>query len=201
MNGEYIDVQPLFFPILPGRRARRAWTRGLASDPALVDGQDLTVTERTQRGFGPTARHGGIIGPGTITTASVAGAGGGYVLLWRWPSRSWRRSCCRKWRRIGLIGDGGLAGVLRAALTQPVARAAVLGLVVVAIGVGNAAYEAGNAITEAVLGASALLDVPRIALVLGIGRSCWATAPEWPLSSARRRLPRSLLHGRRSWQR
>ncbi|MCH2097221.1 MAG: divalent metal cation transporter, partial [Pseudomonadales bacterium] len=127
------------------------------------------MTERARRSFGPgmlvTAAF---IGPGTITTASVAGAGAGYVLVWALAFSIVATLVLQEMAaRIGLVGDGGLAEQLRAALTQPVARAVVLGLVVVAIGVGNAAYEAGN-ITGAVLGASALLDVPRGALVLGI---------------------------------
>lgn len=127
------------------------------------------MTERVRRSFGPgmlvTAAF---IGPGTITTASVAGAGAGYVLVWALAFSIVATLVLQEMAaRIGLVGDGGLAEQLRAALTQKVARAVVLGLVVVAIGVGNAAYEAGN-ITGAVLGASALLDVPRGALVLGI---------------------------------
>jgi len=128
-----------------------------------------TMTERAGRGFGPGVLvTAAFIGPGTITTASVAGAGSGYVLVWALAFSIVATLVLQEMAaRIGLVGDGGLAEQLRAALAQPAVRTVVLGLVVVAIGVGNAAYEAGN-ITGAVLGASALLDVPRDALVLGV---------------------------------
>jgi NRAMP (natural resistance-associated macrophage protein)-like metal ion transporter len=106
------------------------------------------------------------IGPGTITTASVAGAGSGFVLAWALVFSVVATLVLQEMAaRLGIVARLGLSEALRAQLEHPVLRAAVLGLVVVAIGVGNAAYEAGN-IIGATLGAAALLPLSDTVLVL-----------------------------------
>lgn len=72
--------------------------------------------------------------------------------------------------RIGLVTRLGLAEALRTAFQSQLARGLIVTLVVIAIGVGNAAYEAGNLI-GAVLGAGELLPVTKPLLLLGIAGS------------------------------
>jgi manganese transport protein len=56
--------------------------------------------------------------------------------------------------RVGLVTRKGLSDAIREGFSQPLLRALVLGLVAVAITLGNAAYEAGN-----LLGASLGLEI------------------------------------------
>lgn len=85
------------------------------------------------------------IGPGTITTASSAGAHFGFALLWALLFSLLATVVLQEMAaRLGLVTRQGLAEALRGYFDSPVlGRAAVL-LVVAAVGVGNAAYEAGN---------------------------------------------------------
>ena len=109
------------------------------------------------------------IGPGTITTASTAGANYGFTLLW-----ALLFSVLATWvlqemaARLGLVTGEGLSQALRTAFNHPVLKLATIMLVVAAIGFGNAAYEAGN-IAGAAIGAQSLTGVaaPIWALVIG----------------------------------
>jgi Mn2+/Fe2+ NRAMP family transporter len=99
------------------------------------------------------------IGPGTITTASTAGANFGFTLLW-----ALLFSVLATWvlqemaARVGLVSGQGLAQVLCNTFDAPWINRLALVLVVAAIGFGNAAYEAGN-IAGAALGAQSLTGV------------------------------------------
>ena len=111
------------------------------------------------------------IGPGTITTASIAGAQFGFSLLWSIVFAIVATIVLQEMAaRLGLISGRGLAEALRSTFDQPVLTAATVALVIVAIGVGNAAYESGN-IIGAAMGLEVLTDLPRTlwALVVAAG--------------------------------
>jgi len=95
------------------------------------------------------------LGPGTITTATLAGAGFGYTLLWAVLFSVLATILLQEMAaRLGLIGRLGLGEAIRLKIGQPILRFLASLLVIAAILIGNAAYEAGN-ITGAVLGLEA----------------------------------------------
>jgi manganese transport protein len=96
------------------------------------------------------------IGPGTVTTATLAGAGYGYSLLWALTFSLMATLVLQEMAaRLGLVTGAGLGEAIRRRFTGPVARLAAVALVVAAIGFGNAAYETGN-LLGAALGAEAV---------------------------------------------
>ena len=109
------------------------------------------------------------IGPGSIATASAAGANFGFVLLWALLFSLLATMVLQEMAaRLGLVTGEGLSQALRTTFNHPVvSRAAVL-LVVAAIGLGNAAYEAGN-ISGAALGLQSLLPFSTSVCALLIG--------------------------------
>ena len=123
------------------------------------------------------------VGPGTVTTASLAGAEFGLGLLWALLfSLATTLVLQEMAARVGLVTRRGLAEALRETLTVPWLRSAVLALVIAAVGVGNAAYQAGN-LVGAAAGATlvtglpapllALLGAVLAALLLATGRYAW----------------------------
>ncbi|MCP3429378.1 Nramp family divalent metal transporter [Opacimonas viscosa] len=109
------------------------------------------------------------IGPGTVTTATLAGASFGYSLVWALvlsviATIVMQNMACR----VGLVTGQGLAGALHHTVTHPMLKWLMMFLVAGAIGIGNAAYEAGN-ISGAVLGLSQLLGGSTYMWILGIG--------------------------------
>jgi len=96
------------------------------------------------------------IGPGTVTLCSIAGVNFGYQLLWAMLLSIAATMILQEMSaRLGLISQKGLAEVLRQEINQPFVRMAAIILVISAIIIGNAAYEAGN-ISGGVLGLSAI---------------------------------------------
>ena len=109
------------------------------------------------------------IGPGTITTASRAGAEFGSALAWAILFSVMAAIVLQEMAgRVGLVTRGGLGEAIRASLTHPLARALATGSVVVAIALGNAAYQTGN-LTGAAIGLGALTGLPVQAMVVLIG--------------------------------
>ena len=101
------------------------------------------------------------IGPGTVTTASVAGADHGMELLWTVLFASAGAIVLQSLAaRVGIVRSQGLAEAIRESLSNTAYRAPALVLVIAALGVGNAAYQAGN-LTGAVAGLSALSSLPK----------------------------------------
>ncbi|HJN12343.1 MAG TPA: Nramp family divalent metal transporter [Pirellulaceae bacterium] len=99
------------------------------------------------------------IGPGTITTASKAGAGFGFALLWTVLFATAATIVFQEMSaRLGLVTRRGLGEAIQTTFEQKVIRLACCGLVAAAIGFGNAAYETGN-ITGAAIGLSVLSDI------------------------------------------
>ncbi|RMH18414.1 MAG: divalent metal cation transporter [Gemmatimonadetes bacterium] len=84
------------------------------------------------------------IGPGTVTTATVAGASFGTALLWALLFSVLATMFLQEMSaRLGLVTGAGLGEAIRGRF-HGLARAAAVFLVVGAIAAGNAAYETGN---------------------------------------------------------
>ncbi len=85
------------------------------------------------------------IGPGTVTTATLAGAGYGYTLLWAVVFSVLATCVLQEMAvRLGVMGNMGLGEAIRSSFTSPLPRFLAVALVMAAIFIGNAAYEAGN---------------------------------------------------------
>jgi NRAMP (natural resistance-associated macrophage protein)-like metal ion transporter len=98
------------------------------------------------------------IGPGTVTVCTQAGVQFGYVLLWALLLSTIATIILQGFSaRLGLITGKGLAELLRMKLKNSWLRYASLLLILVAIFIGNSAYEAGN-ISGGVLGLETVVD-------------------------------------------
>lgn len=96
------------------------------------------------------------IGPGTVTACTLAGVGFGFALLWALLLSIIATIVLQEMSaRLGIITQNGLANAIRNELSTPWIRIVLLGIILAAIVVGNAAYEAGN-IGGATLGLNAL---------------------------------------------
>jgi manganese transport protein len=85
------------------------------------------------------------IGPGTIITASMAGANYGLSLVWALLFAMFATLILQEMAaRLGIVSQQGLGENIRQAIKQPFAKACVVMLVVSAIVVGNGAYQSGN---------------------------------------------------------
>ncbi len=111
------------------------------------------------------------IGPGTVTTATLAGAEYGYVLLWGIVASAVATMILQEMAmRIGVVGRRDLGGAIRWRLRGGWRFYLAATLIVLAIFVGNAAYEGGN-LTGAVLGLGLLSNdaLPPTATALALG--------------------------------
>jgi manganese transport protein len=107
------------------------------------------------------------IGPGTVTVCTLAGVGFGFELLWVMLFAIAATIVLQEMAaRTGLVTGKDLTHVLREQLTDRWLRYATLALVLAAIVIGNAAYEAGN-ISGGRLGLQTLLNWQ------GAGNSVW----------------------------
>jgi manganese transport protein len=98
------------------------------------------------------------IGPGTVTACTLAGANYGYTLLWALLFATAATIILQEMSaRLGLVTQQGLGETLRIMLNQSVWKWPLFGLIMVALYLGNAAYEAGN-LSGAALGIEALTD-------------------------------------------
>ncbi|MCB1033093.1 MAG: divalent metal cation transporter, partial [Acidobacteria bacterium] len=121
------------------------------------------------------------IGPGTVTTAASAGAGFGLELLW---ALTFSVVACfllqEASARLTVVSGLSLGQALRQRFHGGFAGAAVLVLVLGAIVLGCAAYEAGN-ILGGVAGAALAVDLspPLLTLLCGAAAAAllWAGAP------------------------
>ena len=85
------------------------------------------------------------IGPGTVTLCTLAGAQFGYNLLWAMTLSIVATIILQEMAaRVGIITQKGLAEVIKSQISSPLIRTVVLALILIAIVVGNAAYEVGN---------------------------------------------------------
>ena len=101
------------------------------------------------------------IGPGTVTACTLAGANYGYTLLWALLFATVATIILQEMSaRLGLVTQQGLGETLRIMLNQSVWKWPLFSLIMVALYLGNAAYEAGN-LSGAALGIEALTDERR----------------------------------------
>lgn len=109
------------------------------------------------------------IGPGTVTTASKAGAEYGFTLMWALLFSVVATLVLQEMAaRLGLVTGQGLSQALRDSLDHPLFRSAAIILVILAIGFGNAAYESGN-ISGAAMGLAAITPWSTNAWALVVG--------------------------------
>ncbi len=90
------------------------------------------------------------IGPGTVTTATLAGANYGYVLLWALTFSIVATIVLQEMSaRLGLVTRDGLGEAIRERFSPGLRRILAVSLVIAAITFGNAAYETGNLLGSA----------------------------------------------------
>lgn len=108
--------------------------------------------------FGPaTLVAAAFIGPGTVTTCTLAGANFGYALIWALVFSVIACMLLQEMSaRLGVVTQQGLGEVLKSQFQNPLLKMVVFALVAVAIFIGNSAYEGGN-IAGAALGLDAML--------------------------------------------
>lgn len=110
----------------------------------------------------------GFIGPGTVTTCTVSGASYGYTLLWALLFATIATILFQEMAaRIGIITQQGLGENIRQRITQPALRVLAIVVVILAIFVGNIAYETGN-VTGSVMGLQAFADIPSLPAIIVI---------------------------------
>lgn len=98
------------------------------------------------------------IGPGTVTTCTVSGASYGYTLLWAMLFATVATIIFQEMAaRIGIVTQEGLGENIRQRIKNPGLKWTAIILVIVAIFIGNVAYETGN-ITGAALGVTAVIS-------------------------------------------
>ncbi len=128
---------------------------------------------QTRFKFGPaTFVAAAFIGPGTVTTATLAGANYGYVLSWGILFSIFATIMLQEMAaRLGVVGRLSLGEAIRAKVPKGIAFASAATLIVLAIFIGNAAYEGGN-LSGAALGASYMdglgMSKTFITLLLGL---------------------------------
>ncbi|WP_417621419.1 Nramp family divalent metal transporter [Parasphingorhabdus sp.] len=100
------------------------------------------------------------IGPGTVTACTLAGANFGFALLWALLFATVTTIILQSFAvRIALITQLGLAEAMMKAIASPIIRALAALLLISALVLGNAAYEAGN-MSGAALGLEAINGAP-----------------------------------------
>jgi NRAMP (natural resistance-associated macrophage protein)-like metal ion transporter len=96
------------------------------------------------------------IGPGTVTVCTIAGVTHGFTLLWAMLLSIVATIVLQEMSaRLGIVSQKGLSEVIRTEISNPFFKILTLILILSAIVIGNAAYEAGN-ISGGVVGLEAL---------------------------------------------
>ena len=85
------------------------------------------------------------IGPGTVTVCTIAGVNFGFALLWAMVLSIVATVVLQEMAaRLGVISQKGLSEIIRQEINNPILKGFVIVLILSAIVIGNAAYEAGN---------------------------------------------------------
>lgn len=115
------------------------------------------------------------IGPGTVTTCTLAGVNYKYALLWAMLFSTLATIILQEMSaRIGIVANKGLGSTIREAFEEnPTVKFIVIALVIAALGIGNSAFQSGNISgasmgLQVILGGSKQLFVVLIAIVAGI---------------------------------
>jgi NRAMP (natural resistance-associated macrophage protein)-like metal ion transporter len=97
------------------------------------------------------------IGPGTVTVCTLAGVNFGFNLLWAMVLSIIATIILQEMAaRLGIISQKGLSEVIRSEIKNPIINKLMLLLMLSAIVIGNASYEAGN-ISGGILGLETVL--------------------------------------------
>ncbi|WP_231862692.1 Nramp family divalent metal transporter [Sphingorhabdus sp. M41] len=100
------------------------------------------------------------IGPGTVTACTLAGASFGFALLWALAFATFTTIILQSFAiRIALVTQLGLAEAMLKSVASPLVRTLAALLLISALVLGNAAYEAGN-MSGAALGLEAINGGP-----------------------------------------
>lgn len=98
------------------------------------------------------------IGPGTVITASIAGANYGFALLWALLFSVLATIILQEMTaRLGIVTQQGLGENIRLACQKPFTRTIAVALVLSAIVIGSSAYQSGN-ISGASLGLVSIFE-------------------------------------------
>lgn len=111
------------------------------------------------------------IGPGTVTTCTKSGASSGYTLLWAMVFSTIATIIFQEMSaRLGIVTKKGLGENIRDRISNPILKTIAIGIVILAIFVGNSAYETGN-ITGGIMGLKVIfpeLSVAAVVIVISI---------------------------------
>ena len=112
----------------------------------------------------------GFIGPGTVTTCTVSGASYGYTMLWALLFATVATIVFQEMAsRVGIVSGKGLGENIRDRIPNKALMWIAIVIVIIAIFVGNIAYETGN-ITGGILGIQAVApDISLIPIVIVLG--------------------------------
>jgi manganese transport protein len=104
------------------------------------------------------------IGPGTVTLCTLAGVNFGFNLLWAMLFSIIATIVLQEMAaRLGIISQKGLSEVIREEIKSPLLKQGITLLMLSAVVVGNASYEAGN-ISGGILGLESVLGKYSIAI-------------------------------------
>ena len=128
-----------------------------------------SITEKLKN-IGPGALvAAGFVGPGTVTTCTVSGASYGYTMLWALLFATVATIIFQEMAaRVGIVTQEGLGENIRDRISHPVLKWIAIVIVIIAIFIGNTAYETGN-ITGGILGIQAVFDAPMVPIVIVLG--------------------------------
>ncbi len=128
-----------------------------------------SITEKLKN-IGPGALvAAGFVGPGTVTTCTVSGASYGYTMLWALLFATVATIIFQEMAaRIGIVTQEGLGENIRDRISNPVLKWIAIVIVIIAIFIGNTAYETGN-ITGGILGIQAVAELPMVPIVAVLG--------------------------------
>ncbi len=120
---------------------------------------------RILKNIGPgTLIAAAFIGPGTVTVCSLAGVKFGFTLLWAMMLSIVATIVLQEMAaRLGIVHTSGLAGTVRSEIKNPLVKILAVGLILIAILIGNAAYEAGN-ISGGALGLATLIPNSEVSI-------------------------------------
>ena len=104
------------------------------------------------------------IGPGTVTVCTLAGVNFGFALLWAMLLSIIATIVLQEMAaRLGVVSQKGLSEVIRTEIKHPIFKTLAIILILSAIVIGNAAYEAGN-ISGGVLGLETIVGNPSFSI-------------------------------------
>ena len=104
------------------------------------------------------------IGPGTVTLCTLAGVKFGFHLLWAMLLSILATIVLQEMAaRLGIISKKGLSEVIKAEIQNPIINKVLVVLILSAIVIGNASYEAGN-ISGGILGLETIVGEIRMTI-------------------------------------